>query len=146
MNSLIEGLQKLAMLLVAPIANVCARVYVGLEFFRSGMTKIEDFETTVEMFEEEWIVPFLSPQVSAVLATVGELALPVLLILGIFTRFAAAGLLVMAIVIEFIVFNGSGEYAQHYYWMIIFAMLVGYGGDKLSVDNLIRKKNNRYQY
>lgn len=143
MNTLSEGLRSLSTMIVAPIANLAARVYVGLEFFRSGMTKIEDFETVVEMFEEEWVIPLLSPQVAAVLATVGELVLPVLLILGFFTRFAAAGLFVMAVVIEFIVFKGSGEYTQHYYWMIIFALLVSYGGDKLSIDNLILKKRDR---
>jgi len=89
MNTLSEGLRSLSTMIVAPIANLAARVYVGLEFFRSGMTKI------------------------------------------------------MAVVIEFIVFKGSGEYTQHYYWMIIFALLVSYGGDKLSIDNLILKKRDR---
>jgi len=142
MNTIFEGLRNISTIAIAPVANLLARVYVGLEFFRSGMTKIEDFETAVEMFEEEWVIPLLSPQVAAVLATVGELVLPALLILGLFTRFAAAGLFVMAVVIEFVVFKGSGEYTQHYYWMIIFALLVSYGGDKLALDNLLFKKRD----
>jgi len=142
MNTIFEGLRNISIMAIAPVANLLARVYVGLEFFRSGMTKIEDFETAVEMFEEEWVIPLLSPQVAAVLATVGELVLPALLILGLFTRFAAAGLFVMAVVIEFVVFKGSGEYTQHYYWMIIFALLVSYGGDKLSLDKLLFKKHD----
>jgi len=119
---------------VAPLANLAARIYVGLEFFRSGLLKIDDFEETIENFVDVYPVPFLSAEPAAYMATAGELILPVLLFLGLFTRIGAAGLFVMAIVIELWVFPGT---VQHYYWMLILAMLMGYGGGKLSVDNLL---------
>lgn len=120
--------------LIAPVANLGARIYVGWDFFRSGLVKLEDFEETIELFEDDWVLPFLSAKPSAYLATAGELILPVLLFLGLFTRIGAAGLFVMALVIELWVFPHT---IQHYYWMIILAMLLGYGGGKLSVDNFL---------
>ena len=123
---------------VLPLTNLAARIYVGLDFFRSGLAKIEDFEGTIELFEEDWIVPFLSPVPNAYLATAGELVLPVLLFIGLFTRFAAAGLFVMALVIEIWVFPGT---IQHYYWMLILGLLVGQGGHKLSLDHWLLKQN-----
>jgi len=122
---------------VAPLANLAARIYVGMDFFRSGLVKLDDFEETIELFEEDWIIPLMPPQLSAYLATAGELILPVLLFLGLFTRIGAAGLFVMALVIEIWVFPGT---IQHYYWMIILGMLLGYGGGKISVDNLLLKR------
>jgi putative oxidoreductase len=123
--------------IVAPLANLAARIYVGLDFFRSGLLKFDDFEETIENFEDVYPVPFLSAEPAAYLATAGELVLPVLLFLGLFTRIGAAGLLVMALVIEIFFFPGE---LQHKYWMLILAMLIGYGGGKLSLDNLLLKR------
>lgn len=122
---------------VLPLVNLVARCYIGWEFFKSGLLKIDDFESTVEMFEDDWVIPLLPPLPSAYLATVGELVLPILLIVGLFTRVGALGLFVMALVIEIFVYPGT---IQHYYWMIILAMLVGQGGHKLSLDNLWSRK------
>jgi len=122
---------------IAPLANLAARIFVGLDFFRSGLAKLDDFEETVEFFADDWVLPFISAEPAAYLATAGELVLPVLLFLGLFTRIGAAGLLVMALVIEIFVFPGV---LQHKYWMLILAMLMGYGGGKLSLDNLLFKR------
>ena len=125
---------------LAPIANLGARIYIGYYvFFVSGWAKSKDFEETIELFDPaedgDYALPFLPAEPAAYLATAGELILPVLLILGLFTRFSAAGLLVMAIVIQVFVF----QLDVHYLWMAILAMLIGYGGDKLSLDNLLLK-------
>ena len=125
---------------LAPIANLWARIYIGYYvFFVSGLAKLDDFEETVELFDAaedgEFALPFLPAEPAAYLATAGELILPILLILGLFTRFSAAGLFVMAAVIQFFVFPEQ----LHIFWMITCALLVGYGGDKLSLDNLLLK-------
>ncbi|MEM7360898.1 MAG: DoxX family protein [Pseudomonadota bacterium] len=137
MTKLYDAFCTFCATLIAPLANLAARIYVGMDFFRSGLAKLDDFEETIELFEDDWALPFLPPEPSAYLATLGELILPVMLFLGLFTRIGAAGLFVMAVVIEIWVFPGT---IQHYYWMIILGMLVGYGGGKLSVDNLILKR------
>ena len=121
---------------VAPLANLAARIYMGYSiFFVSGLAKLDDFEGTVELFEEDWIIPLLSPQPAAYLATAGELVLPILLILGLFTRLGALGLLLMTIVIQVFAIQDP----QHYIWMLVFGLLVGYGGNKLSLDNFLFK-------
>ena len=104
-------------------------------FFVSGLAKLNDFETTIELFEEDWIIPFLPATPAAYLATAGELVLPILLIAGLFTRFAALGLFIMSVVIQVYAIQDP----QHYIWMLVFGMLIGYGGGKLSLDNFVFK-------
>ena len=120
---------------IAPIANLWARIYLGwYVFFSSGLAKLDDMEETIELFDAaedgEFALPFLPAEPAAYMATAGELILPILLILGLFTRFSAAGLFVMSAVIQFFVFPEQ----LHIMWMIVFAMLVGTGGGKLSLD------------
>ena len=136
---------QLCSTVVAPVANVWGRIYVGLIFWNSGLAKIDDMEGTVELFDPaedgEFIISFLPesipPEIPAYLATFGELILPALLFVGLLTRFSAAGLLVMAVVIQF--FVPGFEDHQHYFWMIILAMLIGHGGNKLSLDYWLLK-------
>ncbi len=120
---------------VTPVANLWARIYIGLIFFRSGKAKLADMEETVEFFEDDWALPFLPAEPAAYLATAGELVLPILLFIGLFTRVGAVGLLIMAAVIQFFVLQDH----QHYFWMIILALLVGQGGSKLSLDYWLLK-------
>ncbi len=121
---------------IESLANLIARIYMGyFIFFVSGLAKLNDFEGTIELFEDDWALPFLPAHASAFLAMVGELILPILLILGFFTRLAAFGLLIMAVVIQV----WALQLDAHYLWMIILAMLWGYGGGKFSLDNWLLK-------
>ncbi|MEP7102700.1 MAG: DoxX family protein, partial [Burkholderiales bacterium] len=81
-----------------PFALLAARLYVASVFFRSGLTKLHDWDTTLALFSDEYHVPLLNPTVAAFMGTGAELALPVLLVLGLFGRFAAAGLTILNIV------------------------------------------------
>ena len=130
---------------VAPVASLAARIYIGLIFWQSGVLKFEDMESTVEMFDPEedgeFVISILPqsipPEIPAYLATFGELLLPALLFIGLLTRFGAAGLFVMTIVIQF--FVPGFENDVHYLWMIALAMLIGHGGGKLSLDYWLLK-------
>jgi hypothetical protein len=42
-------------------ALLFARLYVAQAFFLSGLTKIQNWETTIALFTDEYHVPFLSP-------------------------------------------------------------------------------------
>jgi putative oxidoreductase len=77
---------------LAPAADLLLRLYIGKVFFLSGLTKIADWNTTLFLFSDEYHVPLLPPQLAAIAGTAGELALPVLLLLGRFTRLSAVGL------------------------------------------------------
>jgi putative oxidoreductase len=61
-------------------ALLFARLYVAEVFFRSGLTKIKDWDSTLYLFSEEYHVPILPPEVAAYMGTGGELILPVLLV------------------------------------------------------------------
>ena len=135
MHALISGLGQFCGTFLTPVVNLTARIYIGLIFFQSGRLKLEDFESTIEFFEDDWALPFLPAEPAAYLATAGELILPILLIIGLFTRFSAFGLVVMAAVIQFFVMPDP----QHYLWMLTLGLLVGYGGSSLSLDNWWRK-------
>ena len=81
-----------------PLVDAVVRLVLARVFFLSGLTKIQDWGTTVALFSDEYQVPFLPPELAAFVGTAGELALPVLLVLGLGTRFAACGLFVLNIV------------------------------------------------
>ncbi len=148
MKNLIIAFGDMCSNLLTPVVNVWARIYVGLIFWRSGVAKFGDMEETVELFDPEedgeFVISFLPesfpPEISAYAATFGELVLPALLFVGLFTRIGALGLLVMTIVIQF--FVPGFEDHQHYLWMIILAMLVAQGGNKLSIDNFLFKRQS----
>lgn len=145
MKNLYLSFCNLCSTVVAPLANLWGRIYVGLIFWNSGTAKFSDMEETVELFDPaedgEFVISFLPeslpPEIPAYLATFGELVLPILLFVGLLTRFGAAGLLIMTIVIQF--FVPGFEDHQHYFWMIILAMLIGYGGNKISLDYWLLK-------
>ena len=146
MKTLYKAFVSLCSVVVAPIANVVARIYVGLIFWRSGVAKFDDLEGTVENFDPaedgDFIISFLPdsipPEIPAYLATAGELILPALLFIGLFTRIGAFGLLIMTVVIQY--FVPDFQNAEHYFWMIILLMLMGQGGGKISLDNWLFKQ------
>lgn len=114
---------------------LATRVYVAWQFLKSGWLKIGDWETTRFLFEEEYHTPLLSPLLAAVAGTFGELVFPALLIVGLLSRYAAAGLFVvnvMAVVSYSHVLLSEGFEAalgQHYLWgfMLLVSMVMGPG-------------------
>ncbi len=120
------------------------RLYLAKVFFLAGLTKIRDWETTVMLFENEYRVPVLSPELAAFMGTAGELLLPVLLTLGLATRFAAFGLSVVNLmaVMSYWHFLSTAEpaLAQHAYWGVLLLVVLLYGPGKLSLDALLWKR------
>ena len=118
-----------------PLAQLGARIYVAGVFFRSGTTKLHDWNTTLALFADEYHVPFLSPTVAAFMGTGGELGLSMLLVAGLFGRFAAAGLSVINIV-ALISLTDVPEAALmgHVFWGSLLALLVLWGPGALSLD------------
>ena len=125
---------------VQPLAMLLARGYVAEAFFRSSLTKIRDWETTLALFSDEYQVPLLSPGVAAVMGTGGELVLPVLLLLGLGGRFAALGLSVVNVV-AVISLNEIAPAAlqQHVTWGVLLAGLAVYGVGRWSLDGALVK-------
>ncbi len=118
-----------------PAAQLLARWYVAGVFFRSGLTKLRDWETTVALFTDEYQVPLLSPATAAFLGAAGELVLPALLLLGLGGRFAAAGLFVVNIVAVISVADLPEPALQgHVFWGSLLAALVLWGPGRWSLD------------
>jgi len=119
-----------------PVALLLARLYVASVFFRSGLTKIRDFDTTLALFVDEYHVPLLNPTVAAYLGTGAELLFPVLLVVGLATRFAAAGLSVLNVVAVLSLAEIAEAALQgHVFWGSLLAALVLWGPGRWSLDH-----------
>ncbi len=112
------------------------RIWIAKIFWYSGLTKITSWQTTVFLFKDEYKVPFLPPELAAVLATIFELGCPVLLVMGLATRFATLPLLGMTAVIQFTYL----QHTDHLYWAILLGTLLFYGPGSLSLDRYIEVK------
>jgi putative oxidoreductase len=118
-----------------PPAQLLPRLYVASVFFRSGLTKLRDWDTTLALFQDEYHVPLLDPTVAAWAGTAGELALPVLLMLGLGGRFAAAGLTVVNVVAVLSLADiADAALQQHVFWGSLLAALLLWGPGRWSLD------------
>ncbi|MFY9513252.1 MAG: DoxX family protein [Rubrivivax sp.] len=133
---LIAGLEQLQ-----PLAQLAARLSVGQAFFLSGLSKLRDWETTLALFQDEYHVPLLPPELAAYAGTAGELALPVLLVLGLAGRFAAAGLSVVNIVAVLSLAEiAPAALQQHQFWGSLLLALLLWGPGRWSLDALIARR------
>jgi putative oxidoreductase len=115
-----------------------ARLAVAQVFWSSGQTKLADWGATLQLFEEEYKVPLLPPGIAAHLAASIELSMPVLLVLGLFTRGAALILLGMTTFIEVFVYPQA--WPTHIQWAAMLVFLLFRGAGKLSLDQLIARR------
>ena len=116
------------------------RAYVARVFFFSGLTKLHDWNITLALFRNEYHVPLLPPAAAAVLGTCAELGLPVLLLAGFGTRFAAIALFAFNLVAatSYPDISAAGL-KDHVLWGALLLVLVFYGPGKLSIDQVLRR-------
>jgi putative oxidoreductase len=128
------------------LVSIVLRVAVSVPFWNSGVLKWDSFptritDTAVFLFTDEFKLnlpggpfPFPAPELSAYAAAMGEVILPVLLILGLFTRFAALGLLAMTAVIQLTIPDG---WPIHLTWAAMALGIMATGGRAWSLDRLL---------
>jgi putative oxidoreductase len=123
---------------LSPLSDLLIRLWVANVFFKSGLTKIQTFDSTLQLFQYEYHVPILPPEVAAYLATGAELGFSVLLALGLAGRFSALGLFILNIVavISYPDLDATGL-QQHQLWGILLLTTLLHGPGKLSIDYLI---------
>lgn len=145
--NVIQGTTKYSRLVIrgleflSPLLDLGIRLWVADVFWNSGLTKIASWDNTVLLFENEYSVPLLSPEVAAALGTFTELVFPVFLVLGLGGRFAAFVLFVFnyIAVISYPDLNAAGL-KDHMYWGILLLVLLFHGPGKISVDHFIKRK------
>ncbi len=129
-----------------PLAALLARLWMAKIFFDAGWSRVTNWGSQEFLFGAIHPVPFLPAALAAPITTAGELALSVLLALGLFGRLAAAGLLVMTMTIQWLVgttpegVENAIAHPAHYLWMLIFALLIAYGPGRLSLDRLLARR------
>lgn len=127
---------------------LATRLWVSWQFLKSGWLKISDWESTLELFRSEYQVPVLPPTLAAIGGTFGELFFPLLLVLGIFSRVGALGLLavnLMAVVSYWHVLGQEGfeaALAQHVLWGCMLLVLVAFGAGGISLDRMLERRAN----
>lgn len=137
MRTIIQKVDNLFDAIPGDLIAYIARIAAGVVFFRSGMLKLAGWSdgNTLALFQNEYQLPLLPPELAAYLATTAELTLPILLFAGLFTRYAAAALLGMTLVIEIFVYPNAFD--THGVWAVSLLYLMKHGAGHLSLDHLI---------
>jgi putative oxidoreductase len=123
-----------------PLALLAARLYVTDVFWKSGWLKLTSWDSTLDLFRDEYHVPLLPPELAAVTGTFGELFFPALLVLGLFGRLGALGTFAvnaMAVISYAHVLLAEGYEAalgNHILWGTLLLGLTVFGPGKISVD------------
>lgn len=130
------------------VTQLVLRIAVALPFWRSGQTKwtgwFELSDSAVYLFEEEFRLHLFGqayayplPQTAAFASSLAELLLPIMLVLGLATRFAAFGILLMTAVIQLTIPDGWETY--HLPWAAMALAVMTYGPGKIALDHLLRR-------
>jgi len=138
-----ELLARIGSTLFSPsLVLLVQRLGIAAVFFMSGRTKIAEgtwltlSDDAFELFRTDYKLPFIGPVPGAYAATTAEHLFPILLVLGLLTRFSACGLLVMTLVIEIFVYPDA--WPTHLSWAGLLLPLIAFGGGKLSLDRALR--------
>lgn len=158
MNTLVRWIQA-ANSLFARIPHsliaLVARFSIAAVFWKSGQTKIEGVaidivegrfslgwprlaDSAVALFRDEYRVPLLPPELAAPIAATAEHLLPLLLLVGLATRFSALGLLAMTAVIQVFVYPDA--YPTHGVWAAVLLYLVAVGPGAVSIDRWLARR------
>ena len=132
-----------------PVVDLALRLWVADAFFRAGLVKIADMDSTIDLFTNTYHVPFLPPALAAYLGTGVELVVPWFLAFGLFGRLTAAFMFVynLICVISFPDLWPDGfwtglfgtAFKDHKIWGLMLLVTFVYGPGKLSLDYLLMK-------
>lgn len=139
----LAGVNALFQRLPDTLVLLFVRIVVAHVFWASGRTKVDGVlalkPITVDLFRDEYALPVIPPEIAAYLATYAEHLLPALLVLGLCSRLAAAGLAVMTLVIQLLVFPDAW-WPQHSLWLGLLLIIIAAGPGKLSADSLLARR------
>lgn len=134
----IGQINRLADHLPHDVVALAARIFPAVVFWQSARTKVDGLtikDSTYFLFEQVYALPLIPPAIAAQLATVAEHLLPVLLVLGLFARVGALGLLGMTAVIQIFVFPEA--WVTHGLWATALLVVLAKGPGRVSLDHLL---------
>jgi len=146
LGTLVERAGDLVQTVAVPsLVQLVMRVALAVPFWKSGILKWSGFlqlsDTAVTLFTDEFMLHlpggpyhYPVPAVMAFLSGCGEVTFPILLVLGLGTRFAALGLLFMTAIVELTVPDG---WPIHITWAAMALGIMAGGAGKISLDNII---------
>jgi putative oxidoreductase len=154
-TKLYQSFLRIAHAIPDALISLLARISIAAIFWQSGQTKIEGFvvnlltgeinlgmptmsESTIALFQEEYKLPILPPELAAYLATIAEHVFPVLLLVGLATRLSATALLIMTAVIQIFVYPTA--YPTHGVWAVALLFLIAKGPGWLAIDNFLGRQ------
>ncbi len=120
---------------------LAARIFPAAVFWQSGETKVAGWHlkpSAISLFENEYQLPLIDPTIAAYVSAFSEHFFPILLVIGLATRFSALALLCMTAVIEIFVYPSA--WPTHGVWATCFLVVVARGPGWLSLDHLIARK------
>jgi putative oxidoreductase len=135
------------------LVQLVMRVALAVPFWKSGILKWTGFlqlsDTAVTLFTDEFMLHlpggpyhYPAPMVMAFLSGCAEITFPVLLVLGLATRFAALGLLFMTCIVELTVPDG---WPIHITWAAMALGIMAFGPGRISIDYLVSRYFGRVE-
>jgi putative oxidoreductase len=120
---------------------LAARIFPAAVFWQSGQTKVTGLHlkpSAIALFANEYQLPLINPTIAAYASAFSEHFFPILLVIGLATRFSALALLFMTAVIEIFVYPDA--WPTHGVWATCFLLVIARGPGLLSLDHLIARK------
>ena len=119
------------------LIQLAARIAISHVFWQSAQTKLASWPVTLQLFANEYNLPFIDPSIAAPLATTAEITGSVLLFLGLFSRLGALMLLGVVSVIQIFVFPEN--WAEHLLWASLLLLVLTRGAGVLSLDHVAER-------
>src|SRR3990167_4824512 len=153
---LIDGAIALFERIPNTLVAFIARFSIAATFWNSGQTKVQGLgvnlvsgefqlgwpslsDSALALFQDEYKLPFIPPELAAPMAATAEHVLPLLILIGLGTRFSALALLGMTLVIQIFVYPGA--YATHGTWAAVLLYLMSRGPGMWSVDHWLATRH-----
>ncbi len=129
------------------LTQLILRLALAVPFWRSGVNKWGGFlqlnDVAVLLFSSEFKLQlpggpydFPAPEIMAFAAGSAEIVLPILLVLGLGSRVAALGLLLMTVVVQLTVPDG---WPLHITWVAMAFGIMTWGPGRVSIDYLLHQ-------
>ena len=117
------------------VVQLATRAALAGVFLRAGLLKVQSWESTVQLFRDEYHVPVLPPAMGAAMAATFEIGCSSLILAGLLTRVATLPLLGMIATIQLLVYPQA--WSEHLTWASLLLLLLTRGPGALSIDRLV---------